>query len=513
MTIMTTMNAFGRARWIPWLASIATLTMVAPTLGADSFQEQIETGRARCASPAARDRSLGDGLRLPPGPPVVAIQNEDDVRVLQWIGVAVDSISAPIAFNVRQGVVGLMIRAELTSDDYDVEVQLFDADGEQLNCETCPDAPVVGEIRAGRGATQVPNTDRDGWELDPGQYSFRVRATPKKAVAAIGQFANVMATMRRDVAVDVDHVLDLNFIYLPGCNVTVASATTDPHFDVFLDRLASWIEPIGIRIGEVTHHDLDREEFRDIATWEEAGAMFRTSAGLGRSRALNVYCIQQFVAPLSPVIGLSGGIPGPSWNGTRDSGVAMTTQSLFSCADCVDAYAALLSHEIGHYLGLYHTTEADYMAEDPFSDTPVCTKKESGDDLGQCPDREYVMFPVLSERNFMWSPGQVTVVRTHPIVRTVATIAPNTATAAPLARALGNPFRDRLSFVATESQARLTGEVFDVRGQRVLDLAAGTPELRWDGRDAAGASAPAGVYFVRVSDGLRAETHRVVKLR
>jgi hypothetical protein len=239
--------------------------------------------------------------------------------------------------------------------------------------------------------------------------------------------------------------------------------------------------------------------------------MFRTSAAVGRERALNVYCIEDFVAELNNVGGLSGGIPGPLGNGTRDSGIALTTHTLFSCPDCVDAYASLVAHEIGHYLGLYHTTEVDYTSADPFSDTPRCTKEESGNDLRQCPDWEYVMFPVFHDSSSLWSLGQVTVAKTHPMVRTVAVVSPATGSE-PLALALGSPFRDRVALVAQHPEHPLAGVVYDVTGKRVRDLAP-SAELVWNGLDESGTSVGAGVYFVRVVGGARSETHRVVKLR
>ncbi len=61
-------------------------------------------------------------------------------------------------------------------------------------------------------------------------------------------------------------------------------------------------------------------------------------------------------------------------------------------------------------------------------------------------------------------------------------------------------------------------EVFDVRGRAIATVAAqlaapGRRTLAWDGRDAGGRSAPAGVYFVRARLGDRDAQHRVVVIR
>jgi flagellar hook assembly protein FlgD len=56
-------------------------------------------------------------------------------------------------------------------------------------------------------------------------------------------------------------------------------------------------------------------------------------------------------------------------------------------------------------------------------------------------------------------------------------------------------------------------DVFDVQGRRLVTLAdrsfaAGTNVLVWDGRDASGARAPRGLYFVRMSTPARVSTAR-----
>lgn len=64
---------------------------------------------------------------------------------------------------------------------------------------------------------------------------------------------------------------------------------------------------------------------------------------------------------------------------------------------------------------------------------------------------------------------------------------------------------------------RVTAEVFAVDGRRVRTLldgsrAAGAYDLAWDGRDADGTSAGAGVYFARLSFGGRTLTRRIVRV-
>jgi hypothetical protein len=83
-------------------------------------------------------------------------------------------------------------------------------------------------------------------------------------------------------------------------------------------------------------------------------------------------------------------------------------------------------------------------------------------------------------------------------------------------RAYPNPFRSALS-IETPHGGRVA--VYDVRGGLVAVLSAGgdrgegVRRLEWDGRDARGRRAPAGVYFIGFGDGAAPSLRRVVLLR
>jgi hypothetical protein len=68
---------------------------------------------------------------------------------------------------------------------------------------------------------------------------------------------------------------------------------------------------------------------------------------------------------------------------------------------------------------------------------------------------------------------------------------------------------------ALRGEGRAQLDIYDVRGRRVQRLAVdlGAGEATWDGRDAAGAPAPAGVYFARLRAGDASTQRKVVLLR
>ena len=96
--------------------------------------------------------------------------------------------------------------------------------------------------------------------------------------------------------------------------------------------------------------------------------------------------------------------------------------------------------------------------------------------------------------------------------------------AAPVPRALAlapgaNPFRRGLDLVLDlDRRAPVVLEVFDAGGRRVTrwsegTLPAGVHRLRWNGADASGADAGAGLFWVRATAGGRRVTRQVVRLR
>ncbi|MGH3860820.1 FlgD immunoglobulin-like domain containing protein, partial [Actinokineospora sp.] len=81
-----------------------------------------------------------------------------------------------------------------------------------------------------------------------------------------------------------------------------------------------------------------------------------------------------------------------------------------------------------------------------------------------------------------------------------------------------NPSREHASLtLAMSAPGRAEVAVFDARGRRVRSLIgarldAGSHPLTWDGNDASGARAPAGVYFVRASTPVGSVSRRLVRV-
>lgn len=162
----------------------------------------------------------------------------------------------------------------------------------------------------------------------------------------------------------------------------------------------------------------------------------KTSAMLkaGNRFAVNVYYIDELLdLPLGyqGVLGFSGGIPGPLGVQSANNGVMLPIGAFYrsdvglSDAD-IENIASTSLHEIGHFLGLFHTTEATGNIFDLMSDTPECDirtydKNKNGlISLFECrgvDDGNIMFFQTDASTDQTFSPQQIEVLKRSPIAR------------------------------------------------------------------------------------------------
>ncbi|MCB5253150.1 MAG: endonuclease [Candidatus Cloacimonadaceae bacterium] len=79
-----------------------------------------------------------------------------------------------------------------------------------------------------------------------------------------------------------------------------------------------------------------------------------------------------------------------------------------------------------------------------------------------------------------------------------------------------NPFRNQVNIALdAKAGASIKAAVYNLRGEKVYqqELGAGKRQLSWDGRDSAGISLPAGVYFIRFKAGDSQAISKVLLIR
>lgn len=321
----------------------------------------------------------------PPIPPLV----EEDLGSLP--------VGEPFEFTIPDGVLGFTIVAEARSVMHSVGIQTLRSPDEDVVISGYGYVGTLAQyIRPGGVTAAVPQTDHPDsipvmggtWEATLGSGSglsdADVRIWYRQTLD--GQFHG--------------GVIDVNVYMVPGAsNETYVKAVLAGAFD-------NWTG--GLKLGTVTFSELSNEF--SVVTTDNYVDLFETTVAAAGRPALNMMIVNNIDIGSNP-LGFSPGAPGnPLDHGRLQSGVVFTL-SAFKALDVV-----VVRHETGHFAGMFHTSEIEVGFGDDLADTPLCP--DVPQQLLNCPDKDYLMFPYADPNNDMtMSPDQDRVVRGSAIYR------------------------------------------------------------------------------------------------
>ncbi|RAL22229.1 hypothetical protein DL240_10270 [Lujinxingia litoralis] len=232
----------------------------------------------------------------------------------------------------------------------------------------------------GAFAALAPNSPDS--HVEPGRHIFTIDAG--RAANAFSQPNPISGSARVSVHAKVvggevpeSGTLDLNIFFSGSNGWTAASAPGDADFQQMLDEVREIYAQIDIEIGEIAYLDVE-EEFQDVSDVTATdGELARLLANSERAPldGPSLFMVDRLRSPFDGmgggVLGIAGGIPGPVHvKGTVASGVAVTTNEIPGGPPISHVFA----HELGHYLGLFHTSEQNLFGgpqmHDPLPDTP-----------------------------------------------------------------------------------------------------------------------------------------------
>jgi hypothetical protein len=192
-------------------------------------------------------------------------------------------------------------------------------------------------------------------------------------------------------------------------------------FEVALDRAVEWVNnlyaPTGIRVidYQITQVNLPNPNFdvESTTVTNQVDDVLRQARASGNARTNSLHVMVVRTIGGSEPAGYAMGLPGPFDADRSNAAVLVSTDAYTDGQGFLDVegMASTIAHEMGHYMGLYHTSESSGLQHDPLPDTPTC------DQSGVCSSEfeQNIMSAGGGSSRIKVTDDQAFVIKQHPL--------------------------------------------------------------------------------------------------
>lgn len=343
-------------------------------------------------------------------PTVTAVPGREDLSVLSLRAHVAAGLSDPVTVDVPDGVDAALIEVAGERGQFRLA---------QLSTPSGRDAVESGGFVT-RDAREVdglvdwlyPNSTAQ--MLEAGRYVLRFTALGGGG-SVVDEDVTVRLYTRASAGAGGAIKVDVLF-----ADDALEAARIDGVAEALVARVATLYAQAGMSVADYTaatlHIGLSQLALDGGRLSAASLAMLQSAmrAAGARADAVHLVVVRGLDDGGDTVAGYSLGLPGP-FAAERPTAAVLVSLAPFASATTgaldTDGLGTTAAHEIGHYLGLYHTSERDGSEHDPVGDTPEC----AGGDVA-CADASNVMFWTGGGGRNKLTAGQGAIMRRHPLV-------------------------------------------------------------------------------------------------